>query len=60
MKDLFMCLLLNLRNHGKIVEANMYKGGTYSNIAIRTNDGIYRVSVMKEETEENSKENSDE
>ena len=52
MKDIFMCLLLNLAQHGKIVEANMYKGGTYSNITIKTENDIFKISVMKEEDEE--------
>lgn len=52
MKDIFMCLLLNLTNHGKITEANMFKCGTYSNITVKTDNGIYRISVTKEETEQ--------
>ena len=48
MKDIFMCLLLNLANHGKITEANMYKDGAYSNVTVKTDDGTYRISVTKE------------
>lgn len=48
MKDLFMCLLLNLTKHGKLVEANCYKSGEFSVIAIETEDGIYTVSISKE------------
>lgn len=48
MKDLFMCLLLNLTKHGKLVEANCYKSGDFSVIAIETEDGIYTVSITKE------------
>ena len=48
MKDIFMCLLLNLAQHGKITEANMYKCGTYSNVTIETDNGTYRISVTKD------------
>ena len=51
MKDIFMCLLLNLVHHGKITEANLYKGGTCSTITLKNEEGIYKVSVIKEETE---------
>ena len=56
MKDLFVCLLLNLAHHGKITEANMYKGGDFSTVTLKTNNGIYRVSVTreKEKTEQDT------
>ena len=53
MKDIFMCLLLNLANHGKITEANMYEGGSFSTIKIKADYGTFRVSVTKEEKENN-------
>ena len=46
--DLFMCLLLNLVRYGKITEANMYKDGNYANVMLKTDNGTYRVSVIKE------------
>ena len=52
MKDLFMCLLLNLAQHGKITEANMYEGGTFSTIKVKTDEGTYRVSITKETEQE--------
>lgn len=52
MKDLFMCLLLNLVNHGRLTEANMYEGGYFSNIKIKTDDGTYTISISKEKEEE--------
>ena len=51
MIDLFMCLLLNLEKHGKIAEANMYTGGTFSNLTVKTDDGTYTVSVIKQNEE---------
>lgn len=47
MKNLFMCLLLNLVKHGNLTEANMYEGGKFSNIKIQTEDGAYSISVTK-------------
>ena len=49
MKDLFMCLLLNLQNLGRITAANLYKDGKYSNIEIETKDAVYSICVSKEE-----------
>lgn len=49
MKDLFMCLLLNLMKHGDITTAAMYKGGTFSSIVVETADGVYSVSISKED-----------
>lgn len=51
MKDLFMCLLLNLKTHGNITEANMYKGGDFSQVEIATESGIYRISITKQDKE---------
>lgn len=52
MMDLFMCLLLNLVRHGKITEANMYEDGTYSNVTVKTDNGTYKISILKEETKQ--------
>ena len=51
MKDLFMCLLLNLKVHGDITEANMYKGGEFSQMEISTPSGDYKISITKQEKE---------
>lgn len=54
MKDLFMCLLLNLVRHGSLTEATMYEGGHYSNIKLKTESGTYSFSITKlKEEEEN-------
>lgn len=52
MKDLFMCLLLNLTKFGKLTEANMYRGGNYSNIKIEIDGVSYTVSISKEVEED--------
>lgn len=49
MKDLFICLLLNLTRHGNVSEATMYQGGTFSILKIETENGTYSVSISKEE-----------
>lgn len=56
MKDLFMCLLLNLKNHGNITAANLYEGGKFANLKVETESGIYSVSIAKEN--EGDKENA--
>ena len=48
MKDLFMCLLLNLTKHGKLVSADMYRSGVFSNIEIESEDAVYTVTITKE------------
>ena len=60
MKDIFMCLLLNLAQHGKIIEANMYKDGTYSNVTIKNDNGTYKIGVIKEDDSNENKENENE
>lgn len=54
MKDLFMCLLLNLTNHGKITEANMYASGKWSTVTVETESGVYKFTISKEDEEENA------
>jgi hypothetical protein len=49
MKDLFMCLLLNLTKHGKLTEANMYRDGIYSSITVEGEDATYTVTIRREE-----------
>lgn len=49
MKDLFMCLLLNLQTHGKIVAANLYRDGKLASIEIESDDAIYEVTISKKE-----------
>ena len=49
MKELFMCLLLNLKNHGNITAATLYRQGNYASIELETEDGIYSIGVSKEE-----------
>ena len=56
MKDLFMCLLLNFVNHGKLIEANMYEGGTFSTIKLETAHGTYAITIRKDEDDAKEKE----
>lgn len=49
MKDLFMCLLLNLSRFGNITEAIMYPGGEFTKIKIVTANGTYEFTISKEE-----------
>ena len=48
MKDLFMCLLLNLASHGKLTEANMYAGGEFSQVKLETEHGTYSITISKD------------
>lgn len=52
MRDLFMCLLRNFHSLGKLTEANMYEGGHFSNIKIKTESGTYSITIVKEKEEE--------
>ena len=54
MKDLFMCLILNLSKLGKMTEAVMYDGGEFSQVKIETESGKYTISVSKEEVKKNA------
>ena len=51
MKELFMCLLLNLKNHGDITAATMYKGGSFSSLTVETENGVYTISISKEDNQ---------
>ena len=46
MNDIFMCLLMNLRNHGRITSSSMFDEG-YTKITLVDGDYEYDVSVMK-------------
>lgn len=49
MKQLFLQLLALLNVKGNITEASLYKNGKYSNITVELEDGIYSISISKEE-----------
>ena len=49
MRDLFMLLMTGLNNFGKLKEASMYRSGVFSIIEVETPDGIFRVTITKEE-----------
>ena len=43
-----MCLLINLKNHGKITSASMYESG-FTKITLVDGDDEYDISVIKKE-----------
>jgi hypothetical protein len=49
MKELFMCLLLNLKNHGNITAASLYRDSKFASIEIESEDAVYTVNIAKEE-----------
>lgn len=51
MKDLFLCLLEKLNQHGKLTEALMYKGETFSQVTVENETGTYQISISKIENE---------
>ena len=56
MKDIFLCLLLNLTNHGKITVANMYDD-TFCSLKLVRADGEYDINITKREVKTEDKEN---
>lgn len=46
MNSIFMCLLANLRNHGRITSASMFDEG-YTKITLVDGDNEYDISVIK-------------
>lgn len=51
MKDLFMCLLLNMQKHGNLTSA-LLKDETYATVSLESNGAQYLVTVIKKEVEE--------
>ncbi len=49
MKDLFMSLLLILKNFGNITAATLYREGKFASIEVDTEDAVYTVNIAKEE-----------
>ena len=49
MKDIFLCLLLNLTHHGKITTANMYDD-TFCSLKLVRSDGEYEINITKRVT----------
>ena len=46
MKDLFICLLLNVAKFGKVTSANFHNED-WSNIKIETEDSEYEISIFR-------------
>lgn len=55
MKKLFMNLLAELRLFGEITAANLYRNGNFLSIEVEKEDGIYTLTVTKEEKNEGDK-----
>ena len=53
MNDIFMCLLMNLRNHGKITSAMFNEG--FTKVTLVDGDDEFDVSVIKREKVEEDK-----
>lgn len=49
MKDLFICLLLNLKTHGNIIAATLYQGGEFSTVEVEIEGTVYTVCISKQE-----------
>ena len=56
MKDIFLCLLLNLTHHGKITTANMYDD-TFCSLKLVGSNGEYEINITKRETKTKDEEN---
>lgn len=57
MKDLFLCLLLNITKFGKLASANYYNED-FSNLKIETEDCEYEISIFRKEKLTEGKENA--
>ena len=51
MKDLFLCLLVNMTKFGKLKSANFY-GEQFSNLTIENEHGEYMLSISRHEKKE--------
>ena len=49
MKEIFMQLLLFLKDKGNITAAILYREGKYANLEVEGEDCIYSISISKEE-----------
>lgn len=52
MKDLFLCLLINIAKFGKVTSANFYNDD-WSNIKIDSEDCEYEISIFRKVKEKN-------
>ncbi len=56
MKDLFMCLLLNIGRYGNITQASMYED--ISNMELHTDNGDFSITVRKLIKKDEEKQNA--
>ena len=57
MKDMFLCLLLNLGKFGKVTKAHFY-GEDFSETKLETEDSEYTISIMRKDKNSEDKENA--
>lgn len=50
MKDMFLCLLLNLGKFGNINQANFYNKD-FSEVKLENDEGEYTISIMRRDVE---------
>lgn len=48
MENIFLCLLINLKNHGKLSSA-LFRDENYATVTVEDNNSEYVVTVMKRE-----------
>ena len=53
MRDLFLCLLVNLKNHGNITSASMWE--ELSSITLVNGKDEYSISIRKDTKKEDTK-----
>ena len=51
MKELFMCLLLNLQTHGNLTEANLFSSGNFATLVIENENGKFEIAISKKDEE---------
>lgn len=57
MKDLFMCLLINITKFGKLTGANLFNDD-YSSMTLENEHGEYTISVTRRDKKEEETEDA--
>ena len=57
MKDMFLCLLLNMGKFGKVTKAHFY-GEDFSETRLETEDSEYTITIMRKDKNSEDKENA--
>ena len=53
MNDLFVALLVNAINHGKLKGVCLYENHGFASIEVENESGKYKISITKQEEKEN-------